>query len=240
MRTSFTLLFLFVLAAGCSSASSPPAGSSGTSGTSGTSGGDGGSSSGSSGSSGAASPEPGTFGFKCSADAVCTNGTDTCVFSSSRGGSGFCSRPCEQPADCPSQYDCQTIGGAARKYCVPEDHLADCKSGCESFDFFKCLVSGALAKCETACESATVTVRKTFAGCSGSSVTCDANCLQNLSSDGASWVAPTVDCQRGSTFDQQCKGMGLPAKGYTCNQGKEPTQTGCQSLPLPDTYCCPT
>jgi hypothetical protein len=242
MRSSFTAKLVVVLFLGAT-AISVSACSGGGDGSSTNSGGDGGAGGGAEGGTGGGggTPAPGTFGAKCAADKECTSGTDTCVFSSSRGGSGFCSKPCDAVADCPAQYDCENIGGAARKYCVPEDHLADCKTGCDSYDFFKCLTPGSLQKCYAACESASVSTRKSFAGCSGMAVDCDANCAGTLASDGASWIMammPKDPCTRSTTFDLQCKGMGLPAKGYQCQMGKQPTQTGCESLPVPDAYCC--
>ena len=131
MRLGSCLVVCGALAAmGCSSSSGSPAGSSDDGGGGGGGGGgDGG------GGGGGGTPAPGTFGATCGADTDCTKGTNACVFNSSTGGSGFCSKPCETPSDCPSQYDCQQINGAARKYCVPEDHIADCKAGCNSYDF---------------------------------------------------------------------------------------------------------
>lgn len=188
---------------------------------------------------GAGTAEPGTFGAKCGDDKECTKGTDTCVFSTSRGGAGFCSRPCETASECPKEYDCQNIGHAARKYCVPENHLADCTSGCDSYEFFKCFDTGGLAKCKDACQSATVTKRKSFVECAGDAVTCGAGCMDTLATGGSAWVKAKDPCTSDNTKGPQCAGMGLPPNGYTCEPGKKPTQAGCKALPVPDAFCCP-
>ena len=81
-------------------------------------------------------------------------------------------------------------------------------------------------------------MRKGFAGCAGASVSCDPQCPGTLAADGSSWIVAKDPCTRDTTLDPQCAGMGSPAKGYHCEPGKEPTQAGCTSFPIPDAYCC--
>jgi len=41
-------------------------------------------------------------------------------------------------------------------------------------------------------------------------------------------------CMRDSTLDQQRKGMGLPAVGYSCNINAMPKDSACKSFVIPD------
>lgn len=182
----------------------------------------------------------GAFGSRCTKDDQCTTGADTCVFSTKRGGIGFCSKPCDAVSDCPSQYDCQFIGGAARKYCVPEDQLVGCKNTCEDFGASGCFSPTGLAQCNAACDAASVTKRKDFAACVGE-VACSSTCLEALATGAAAWLADKPAkpaCARQTTLDPTCNAMGKGKAGYACDEGKTPSDPSCDSGPAPDTWCC--
>jgi hypothetical protein len=180
---------------------------------------------------------PGAFGAQCSDDAECTE--KICVFSTTRGGKGFCSKQCDAVAECPAQYDCAFIGGAARKTCIPEDRRKACEDRCSDLSFFECIDKGKLQTCVEACSTASVEVRKRFLSCSDKILECETSCLDGLAPGKGPWSTPKDPCTRDDDFDMQCQSMRELAKGYTCEPGKEPTQPGCASLPLPGVHCCP-
>lgn len=135
---------------------------------------------------GGGAPAATEFGSTCTQNQQCDS--QVCVFRTGEGGSGFCSKACDTLDDCGSNWDCDFIDGATRKFCIPEDHLAECEKWCRQYEANGCLAGGSLSTCIQACEPASVQERKSFVACARiAAPLCEYSCLDDLAPGGGPW-----------------------------------------------------
>ena len=61
------------------------------------------------------------FGDKCEGNGGCQS--DACIFRSGDD-SGYCTKACESFSDCPSFWECESVGNAAGKFCKQNWHYS--------------------------------------------------------------------------------------------------------------------
>ncbi len=180
-------------------------------------------------------------GGKCMANKDCTAADALCLFHDGAT-TGYCSRPCQEASNCPSDFYCARAGNVSHLYCILESSLVDdCNKDCDDYNVAGCLSADGLTKCRAACSAAKPTDQVAFDGCASTGIVmCQTACVDTLckASNTACGDVTAATCMRSTTLDQQCKGMGLPGVGYNCQPGTMPKDSSCKGFPLPDSYCC--
>jgi len=156
---------------------------------------------------------------------------------------GYCSKPCNAAADCPSEFYCARAGNVSHLYCILESSLVDdCNKDCDAYNDASCLSGEGLTKCRAACAAAKPADQVAFDGCASTKnvAECTTTCVDTLCTASGTTCGDVTSskCMRDSTLDMQCKGMGLPSVGYSCKPGEMPKDSSCQSFVIPDAYCC--
>lgn len=178
-------------------------------------------------------------GADCKTNDECKQKDGLCLFHDGAD-VGYCSRPCNAPADCPSEFYCARASNVSHLYCILQSSLVDdCNQDCQGFDTAGCFADGALPKCLAACAAASPAVEVSFDTCATPGiVACKTACVDTLcTASGTSCGNVAKDpCRRDTTLDVQCTGMGKPGKGYQCPPDKD--KAGCDSFPIPGAFCC--